>query len=183
MPSSTGPPSTSHRVIHIAFAAILVIVTCFSGHVHSIDEAEAPAPQVLGPPKVLDSPLLTSKIQTNRTIKVDINGNGDFTSVQEAINSVPSGNGEWIIIHVRKGVYREKVHIPEDKPYIFMRGNGKGKTAIVWSQSSANNRASATFSVEAPHFVLSVLASRMRLLLGLLLPHRISQWQHLWVQT
>ncbi|XP_031257761.1 probable pectinesterase 67 [Pistacia vera] len=148
MPSSPRPPSTFHRVIHIAFAAILVIVTCFSGHVYSIDDAEAP-----GPPTVLDSPLLTSKIQTNRTIKVDINGDGDFTSVQEAIDAVPPGNGEWIIIHVRKGVYREKVHIPEDKPYIFLRGNGKGKTAIVWSQSSADNRASATFSVEAPHFV------------------------------
>ncbi|KAK3188755.1 hypothetical protein Dsin_028316 [Dipteronia sinensis] len=97
--------------------------------------------------------MLTEKIGTNRTIKVDINGDGDFTSVQEAINSVPKGNGQWVIIHIRKGVYREKVHIPEDKPYIFMRGNGRGRTAIVWSQSSANNKASATFTAEAPHFI------------------------------
>ncbi|KAJ6910376.1 hypothetical protein NC652_021144 [Populus alba x Populus x berolinensis] len=34
-----------------------------------------------------------------------------------------------------------------------MRGNGKGRTAIVWSQSSANNKASATFTVEAPNFI------------------------------
>lgn len=45
------------------------------------------------------------------------------------------------------------MYIPEDKPYIFMRGNGKGKTAIVWSQSATNNKDSATFSVEAPHFI------------------------------
>ncbi|KAG4949075.1 hypothetical protein JHK82_044134 [Glycine max] len=47
----------------------------------------------------------------------------------------------------------EKVHIPENKPYIFMRGNGKGKTAIVWSQSSEDNVASATFKVEAHDFI------------------------------
>ncbi|XP_021831078.1 probable pectinesterase 67 [Prunus avium] len=103
--------------------------------------------------KVIDSPLLTQKIHTNRTIKVDINGKGDFTSVQAAIDSVPEGNSKWIIIHVRKGVYREKVIVPRSKPYIFMRGNGKGRSAIVWSQSSSDNVESATFSVEAPHFI------------------------------
>ncbi|BBG93057.1 hypothetical protein Prudu_000957, partial [Prunus dulcis] len=102
---------------------------------------------------VIDSPLLTQKINSNRTIKVDINGKGDFKSVQAAIDSVPEGNSKWIIIHVRKGVYREKVIVPRSKPYIFMRGNGKGRSAIVWSQSSSDNVESATFSVEAPHFI------------------------------
>lgn len=56
--------------------------------------------------KVIDSPLLTEKIDTNRTIIVDVNGQGNFKSVQAAINSVPDGNSDWIIIHVRKGTYR-----------------------------------------------------------------------------
>ncbi|KAK4478344.1 hypothetical protein RD792_017634 [Penstemon davidsonii] len=34
-----------------------------------------------------------------------------------------------------------------------MRGNGRGRTSIVWSQSSFDNYESATFKVEAPHFV------------------------------
>jgi len=34
-----------------------------------------------------------------------------------------------------------------------MRGNGRGKTAIVWSESSSNNIASATFKVEASDFI------------------------------
>lgn len=102
---------------------------------------------------VIDSPLLTEKIGTNRTIKVDINGNGEFKSIQAAIDSVHEGNSQWIVIHVRKGVYREKVHIPENKPYIFLRGNGKGRTYIVWSQSSSDNVESATFKVESPNFI------------------------------
>ncbi|CAL5184268.1 unnamed protein product [Lathyrus oleraceus] len=102
---------------------------------------------------VIDSPMLTKKIGTNRTIKVDINGNGEFKSVQAAIDSVPEGNSKWVIIHIRKGVYREKVHIPKTKRYIFLRGNGRGRTAIVWSQSSSDNVESATFKAEAPDFI------------------------------
>lgn len=34
-----------------------------------------------------------------------------------------------------------------------MRGNGRGKTAIVWSESSSDNIASATFKVEALDFI------------------------------
>lgn len=41
-----------------------------------------------------------------RTIIVDQSGNGDFTKIQSAINSVPSGNTEWIRIIVRPGTYR-----------------------------------------------------------------------------
>lgn len=34
-----------------------------------------------------------------------------------------------------------------------MRGNGKGRTSIVWSESSIDTTKSATFKVEAPNFV------------------------------
>ncbi|CAM8988317.1 unnamed protein product [Rhodiola kirilowii] len=103
--------------------------------------------------QVIDAPLLTQKIGTNRSIIVDAAGDGEFTSIQAAIDSVPEGNSEWIIIHVRKGVYGEKIHIPENKPYIFMRGNGRGRTVVVWSQSSEDNIESATLRVEGKHFI------------------------------
>lgn len=55
---------------------------------------------------VIDANLLTEKIGTNRTIVVDLDGQGDFDSIQAAIDSVPNGNSNWIIIHLRKGIYR-----------------------------------------------------------------------------
>ncbi|XP_030474634.1 probable pectinesterase 67 [Syzygium oleosum] len=131
------------RAIDLALATALVF---------SVSVA-LPAARGLSPGGVIDSPLLTQKVATNRTIKVDVNGNGDFKSVQAAVDSVPNGNSNWVIIHVRKGVYREKVHVPKDKPYIFMRGNGKGRSIIAWAQSSADNVESATFRVEAPNFI------------------------------
>ncbi|XP_010259708.1 PREDICTED: probable pectinesterase 67 [Nelumbo nucifera] len=128
--------------IHVAISVVLFLSVGFYDVVYGLSAN-----------RVIDSPLLTEKIGTNRTIKVDINGNGEFKSIQAAIDSVPEGNSEWIIIHIRKGVYREKVHVPEKKPYIFLRGNGKGKTSLVWSQSSESNLESATLKVEASHFI------------------------------
>ncbi|XP_065859671.1 probable pectinesterase 67 [Euphorbia lathyris] len=134
--------SSASSAFPVALAAIFVAVVFFSGGVDGLS-AET----------VIDSPLLTQKIGTNRTIKVDFNGDGEFTKIQDAIDSVPENNSKWVIIHVRKGVYREKIHIPRSKPYIFLRGNGKGRTFITWSESSHDNIESAAFSVESPNFV------------------------------
>ncbi|KAK8914203.1 putative pectinesterase 67 [Platanthera zijinensis] len=104
---------------------------------------------------LIDASLLTLKVpaKPGRTIIVSPSGNDNFTSVQAAINAIPEGNSEWIVVHLRAGTYREKVVIPENKPYIFMRGNGKGKTFIAWDDSMKNNTESATFTVEANNFV------------------------------
>ncbi|KAA8527362.1 hypothetical protein F0562_034923 [Nyssa sinensis] len=142
MASSSLQFSAFTRASCIAFLFIFVTSICVLDVVNGFSTNSA-----------IDAHVLTNKIGTNRTVLVDIEGKGDFKSIQTAIDSVPEGNSNWIIIHVRKGIYREKVHIPHNKPYIFMRGNGNKKTAIVWSQSSVDNVESATFKVEAPHFV------------------------------
>ncbi|XP_061994372.1 probable pectinesterase 67 [Rosa rugosa] len=126
----------------VAFAITLFVSASFTHGGHPSVEDEK-----------IGSPLLTQELHTNNTILVDINGGGQFKSIQAAIDSVPAGNNKWVIIHVRRGVYREKVHVPQDKPHIFLRGNGRGKTHIVWSQSSHDNIESATFKVESPYFI------------------------------
>ncbi|KAI4334982.1 hypothetical protein L6164_013673 [Bauhinia variegata] len=72
--------------------------------------------------------------------------------------------------HIRKGIYREKVHIPKNKPYIFMRGNGKGRTIIVWSKSSSDNVASAIFRHETHDFIAFGISFK-----GLLILRKINQ--------
>lgn len=81
--------------MNVTFACILVTLVFFLDNGNGVSVKS-----------VVDSPLLTQKISTNRTIKVDANGQGDFKSVQAAIDSVPNGNSNWIIIYVSKGVYR-----------------------------------------------------------------------------
>ncbi|KAJ8444916.1 hypothetical protein Cgig2_029110 [Carnegiea gigantea] len=164
--SSSSTCSSASRTILITFSIIFIALISSANIVnaaesslpHDQDNAQDQSSHYhynrFKPNKVvIDGPLLTEKLKAKNTIIVDINGNGHFKSVQAAIDSVPDGNSEWVIIHVRKGVYREKVHIPHSKPYIFMRGNGKGKSFIVWSQSSDDNLESATFKMEAPNFI------------------------------
>ena len=56
---------------------------------------------------------------------------------------------------------REKVKIPENKPNIFLRGNGKGRTSVVWNDSSTENTASATFTIEADNIVVFGISIRV----------------------
>lgn len=87
------------QAIHIAFL-VIIFISIPSSH------AAAKSKRHNSNSTEIDSPLLTEKIGSNYTIMVDINGNGEFTSIQAAIDSVPEGNGRWTIIHIRKGVYK-----------------------------------------------------------------------------
>jgi hypothetical protein len=57
---------------------------------------------------------------------------------------------------------REKVVIPETKPFIFVRGNGKGRTSISYESASPHNTESATFAVHADNVIVFGLSFRVR---------------------
>ncbi|KAL6503572.1 hypothetical protein OROGR_025495 [Orobanche gracilis] len=56
----------------------------------------------------------------------------NFTTIQAAIDSVPSYNKRWICIQIQKGVYREQIKIPRNKPFVYLKGEGKRNTYVVW---------------------------------------------------
>lgn len=53
---------------------------------------------------IVNGPLLTSKINAKRTLIVG--PEDEFKTVQSAIDAVPVGNTEWVIVHLRSGIYR-----------------------------------------------------------------------------
>lgn len=57
---------------------------------------------------------------------------------------------------------REKVVIPETKPFIFVRGNGKGRTSISHESASAHNAESAAFTVHADNVIVFGISFRVR---------------------
>lgn len=109
---------------------------------------------------IVNGPLLTSKINAKRTLIVG--PEDEFKTVQSAIDAVPVGNTEWVIVHLRSGIYREKVMIPETKPFIFVRGNGKGRTSINHESASSHNAESAAFTVHADNVIVFGLSIRVR---------------------
>ncbi|MGC9364057.1 MAG: pectinesterase family protein [Fidelibacterota bacterium] len=65
-------------------------------------------------------------------IWVDQNGQGDFETVTEAIQSLPVFNYERTTIFLKKGVYTEKIRI--DCDYITLSGESRAETIIRYAQ-------------------------------------------------
>ncbi|KAM4106781.1 hypothetical protein ACB094_04G091500 [Castanea mollissima] len=82
----------------------------------------------------------------------DQSGKGNFMHVQQAINSIPSFNQEWTIIHLNPGVYNEKVIISQDKPYIILEGESPSRTVIQWGDFGSSLE-SSTFMLYADNFM------------------------------
>ncbi|CAI9104538.1 OLC1v1003230C2 [Oldenlandia corymbosa var. corymbosa] len=85
-------------------------------------------------------------------IRVDQSGLGDFSSIQDAIDSVPSNNSELVFIWVKPGVYREKIVVPADKPFITLSGTDASNTIITWNETG-NIHESPAMTVLASDFV------------------------------
>ncbi|KAG2385341.1 pectinesterase 53 [Vigna angularis] len=104
-----------------------------------------------------------NKLVASYTLHVDKNPSaGDFTSIQEAIDSLPFVNLVRVLIKVHAGVYTEKVNIPAFKSYITIEGDGADETIVKWSDTAqtpgSNGRplgtyGSATFAVNSPYFI------------------------------
>ncbi|EPS61453.1 hypothetical protein M569_13345, partial [Genlisea aurea] len=75
-----------------------------------------------------------------RIIVVDQEGNGDSKTVQGAVDLVPENNEARVKILVYPGVYREKVKIPENRPYISLIGDEDDPSSvkITWSDKASD---------------------------------------------
>jgi pectinesterase len=71
---------------------------------------------------------LMAQTKQSKKIVVDINGRGDFKSIQAAINSLSDSASESRIIFIRKGVYKEKIYL--EKHNIVLEGEDREKTII-----------------------------------------------------
>ncbi|XP_073044049.1 probable pectinesterase 53 isoform X2 [Primulina eburnea] len=104
-----------------------------------------------------------NKVTPSFFLTVDKNAAlGDFTCIQDAIDSLPIINLVRVVIKVHAGVYTEKVSIPATKSFISIEGAGAEKTIIQWGDTSQTigpngmplgTFGSATFAVNSPYFI------------------------------
>lgn len=102
-------------------------------------------------------PLLS---QTGK-ITVAADGSGDFRTVQEALNAVPKNNHSRVTIFIKKGIYREKLHLDADRNLVSLMGEDKFATILTWDDHTGkvtakgdtiNTRTSASFIIKADDF-------------------------------
>src|SRR5687768_1516788 len=70
-------------------------------------------------------------------IIVALDGSGDFTKIQEAVDSVRVHPLEPVVIHVRNGVYQEKIIVPDNKPDITIKGESAENTIITCGDNAS----------------------------------------------
>lgn len=69
-------------------------------------------------------------------IIVSAAGDGRYTSLQAAIDSIPAGYGARVTIQLKPGIYEEKISIGADAPPITLAGSGADTTIISWSDNA-----------------------------------------------
>ena len=68
-----------------------------------------------------------------RHITVASDGSGEFTSVQEAVNSIRAYMSDTTYMFIKSGIYREKIVIPAWVTNLFMKGESAENTVITWN--------------------------------------------------
>jgi len=91
----------------------------------------------------------------NKVIKVRKDGSGDFSTIFDAVESVPSGNTDRVIIWIGGGTYTEMVKIDKSKPFITFYGE-EGDTPKISFDGTAQEYGTwdcATVAVNSDNFM------------------------------
>jgi pectinesterase len=112
---------------------------------------------VAGASLLLNTALIADVPVPVKDIEVAVDGSGDFKSIQEAVNSVPDGTNEPVVISIAPGRYEERVSVPLGKGRVTLRGIGKSRADVVISggagkrgvlSTSADDFRAENFTVE-----------------------------------
>lgn len=76
-------------------------------------------------------PALAQEIPVQADMVVALDGTGDFTSIQAAIDAVPSNDTRTTVIYIRRGLYdTEKLIVPADRKNVTLIGESREETVI-----------------------------------------------------
>ncbi|KAJ1418778.1 Pectinesterase, catalytic [Sesbania bispinosa] len=106
---------------------------------------------------MLDRQLADAEDGAGRIVRVRKDGGGDFTTVTEAVNSIPSGNKRRVVIWIGIGEYREKIRVDRSKPFVTFYGekNNHNIPIITYDATALQYGTvdSATVTVDSDYFV------------------------------
>ncbi|TKY54380.1 putative pectinesterase 63 [Spatholobus suberectus] len=94
-----------------------------------------------------------------RIVRVRRDGAGDFKTVTDAVNSIPSGNKRRVVVWIGTGEYREKITVDRSKPFVTFYGerndNDSDMPIITYDATALRYGTvdSATVAVDSDYFV------------------------------
>ncbi|KAE8733114.1 putative Pectinesterase PPE8B precursor [Hibiscus syriacus] len=103
--------------------------------------------------------LTNGNISVAQVVVVSPRGDGQFTTINDAIAAAPNNPGDsdqYFVIYVVTGIYEEHISIPKNKQNLILIGNGIGRTIITGNRSTADGLTTfntATFAVVGKKFI------------------------------
>ncbi len=76
--------------------------------------------------------LSSLAIAAQQKIIVAQDGSGQYKTVQEALDAVPSGNSKPFTIFIKNGIYKEVVVVDARKSFVSLIGEDKDKTILTF---------------------------------------------------
>jgi pectinesterase len=105
---------------------------------------------------------VTAIAQPVKEIVVAQDGSGNYTTVQQALSSIPLNNKNHIVIFVKNGIYKEKLRLDSTKNNVEMIGESKFNTILTYDDhpgkvtargDSINTRSSYSFQINGDDFI------------------------------
>ncbi len=99
--------------------------------------------------------------QAVRKYIVAADGTGNYKTVQQAFDAVPLNNQVPIEIFIRKGIYKEKLHLDSSKNFVTLTGEDKNTTILTFDDHTGtvtatgeiiNTMTSQSFYIKANDF-------------------------------
>lgn len=90
------------------------------------------------------APVTIPEDATQINFTVDASGHGDFKTVQEAIDAIPSGTKLPTTISIKAGTYKEVVTIPSSVKNLSLVGEGSEQTILTYDNYSAKLKEDGT---------------------------------------
>lgn len=95
------------------------------------------------------------------TFIVAQDGTGRYHTVQQALDAVPVNNRQPVIILIKKGIYKEKLHLDSTRNFVTLQGEDKNNTILTYDDhtgrvaadgSVINTMTSQTFDIRGNDF-------------------------------
>lgn len=104
-------------------------------------------------------PVLEAAEAEPKVIRVMKKGGGDFTTIAEAVKSIPPKNDKRVIVFIGPGEYTEKIKMERDKKFVTFLGDPSNMPTLVFNGNAATYTTveSGTLTVDGDYFVAANL--------------------------
>jgi pectinesterase len=85
----------------------------------------------------------TKGFSQSKQIVVAQDGSGNYKTVQAAFDAVPANNKKPLIIYVKNGTYKEKLHLDSTKNFVELKGESRFNTILTYDDHTGKVSANA----------------------------------------